>query len=575
MNETILGIHDGHNASVVVLRDGEVVYAVQEERINREKNYFGFPFLALQDAMSYLKLQPSEIDCVAMASKHYPSPYAKSQLLEIYRNSSSLKSQINRYLKKTPAKKVHRTLRRKSRLADVEKAGLDPEKVKFVEHHSCHAAAAYWGSPWRGEEILVLTCDGAGDDICASVNIVSPDGEIKRLSEVKDGDSIGRLYANITFAMGMTPNEHEYKLMGLAPYAYESCIQEVAEEFAKLFKFENNGLSWRRTQGTPHMFHGIKFLNSFIRYRRFDCLAAGLQRHTEDFLIEWVQNCVKATCIKKVALGGGVFMNVKANKRIMELPEIDGLFVFPSCGDETNSVGAAFQAYAEDKQQNGETCDISPIGPLYWGRDFSDEEIKDDVDQFSFSDRVNVTKLDNPDEEVARLLAGGEVVARFQGRMEFGARALGNRSIVANPTNWEVIKVINEMIKKRDFWMPFAPSLMGDLSESYFIKNRSIRAPYMILSFNAISEKVSKVIAAVHPYDYTVRPQEVYADWNPGYYSLISHFKELTGEGIILNTSFNLHGYPIVYKPQDALEVFENSGLNYLSIGSYLISKEK
>jgi carbamoyltransferase len=174
----------------------------------------------------------------------------------------------------------------------------------------------------------------------------------------------------------------------------------------------------------------------------------------------------------------------------------------------------------------------------------------------------------------AELLAKGSVVARFKGRMEFGARALGNRSILANPAVPGVVKIINEMIKCRDFWMPFAPSVLAERSERYFFKPKPVEAPYMILTLDSRPEKREVMAAAIHPYDATGRPQEVYSSWNPDYHRLISHFEQLTGEAIILNTSFNLHGEPVVCSPEDALRVFDISGLEHLAIGSFLLSKK-
>jgi carbamoyltransferase len=570
----VLGIHDGHNASVAVLKDGQIVFAVQEERLNGVKNYFGFPYLAVQDALSYLGIAPSQIDLIAMASHHYPAPLSKDGMMEHYRLSSSPKAWARQVLKGTPAKHIHTHLRRTSRLAEVQKASLDAHRVSFIEHHTCHAAAAYWGSPWRDEKVLVLTCDGAGDELCATVNIAHPRGRLERIAQVNEGDSLGRLYATITFAMGMVPNEHEYKLMGLAPYAPENQAEQVFRKFEKLLEFNGDGLTWHRSKRLPHMFHALDYLNSLMHYHRFDCIAAGLQRFIEEFLIRWIQNCIRITGIRKVALGGGVFMNVKANKAIMELPEVEGLFIFPSCGDETNSIGAAFQAYADHKRQSGDVVNIPCLGPIYWGREFSNDEIGNALGSYSFSNKVRVQQPSDPEKEIAQLLVDGEIVARFNGRMEFGARALGNRSILANPANWDVIKIINEMIKQRDFWMPFAPSILGDFSTDYVLKPRPIRAPYMILCFDAVPDNVESMIAAIHPYDRTVRPQEVYQEWNPEYYRLIACYKELTGEGVILNTSFNLHGYPIVYRPADALRVFDASGLRYLAMGSFLVVKE-
>jgi carbamoyltransferase len=570
----VLGIHDGHNASAVLLEDGRISYAVQEERLNRIKNYQGFPFESVGHLLELSSLRPADIDIVAMASLHYPIPRTREEMLAHYRASTSPKALGIELLKRTPAKKLHRGRRRNQRLADIERAGLDTSRVEFVEHHTCHASAAYWGSPWRGEPVLVMTCDGAGDDISAAVSIAHPDGELERIAHVAEDSSLGGLYATVTFALGLTPNDHEYKLMGLAPYAPTAGAEAVLRQLEGLFSFDEDALGWKRSSGTPHIYHALGDLQKLIAFHRFDSIAAGVQLLVERMLIRWVRAAVRETGLSKVALGGGVFMNVKANKSILELPEIEQLFVFPSCGDETNSIGAAFEVYAQRRRDEGEPVDITPIRDLYWGKSFTLEEIEEQVRAFEFTGPVTIRQEQNIGATVSEFLNRGEVVARCTGRMEFGARALGNRSIMANAGDWRVVKIINEMIKQRDFWMPFAPSILGECASDYLLKPKDVEAPYMILSFDTVPDKIERVIAAVHPYDGTARPQEVYREWNEGYYEVLEGFRAKTGEGVILNTSFNLHGSPIVYSPTDALKVFMDSGLRHLVLGEFVISKE-
>ncbi len=246
----------------------------------------------------------------------------------------------------------------------------------------------------------------------------------------------------------------------------------------------------------------------------------------------------------------------------------------PSCSDETNAIGAAYHVYAQEKLKKHQEIDIKPLGPLYFGNDISQEEIEKTLKNFKFKQKVEQEKIDDIEKKVAELLAQGEIVARAKGRMEFGARSLGNRSILANSSNPKIVNIINEMIKNRDFWMPFTPSVLSSRKDDYYLKSKSMPAPYMIMTFNGRSEKKDKFIAACHPADTTLRPQEVFKDWNPNYWKLLKYYEQLTGEGIILNTSLNIHGYPIVSNAQDALEVFNQSGLKYLALGNYLIWKK-
>ena len=445
---------------------------------------------------------------------------------------------------------------------------VEPEKIEFVEHHLCHASVAYYCGPLSKEDkVLVLTNDGGGDGLCATVNI-GENGKLTRIAQVPVEESIGYLYSMITFILGMVPEEHEYKIMGMAPYASREKSSQVFNKFARIFEFSEDGLTWSRQNGCPPTQYSLNFCKSYFAYDRFDLLCHGVQSFTEDFLVQWVKNCIKKTNIHKVVLSGGVFMNVKANKRIMELPEVESLYISPSCGDESNSMGAACQKYAHELQKNNLPVNIQPLGPLYLGPEFSDEAIEEQLTEQS----LLFDKKGNIEKDVALLLSKGHVVARFKGRMEFGSRALGNRSLLADPVQPGVKKRINEMIKNRDFWMPFAPSMLDYYADKYVVNPKKCAAPYMMLSFDS-TDKLDDFKAATHPYDGTARPQIVEEKWNPDYYKLLQEFEKLTGRGAILNTSFNLHGYPIVCSPEDAIDVFTKSGLEYLAIGNYLVHK--
>jgi carbamoyltransferase len=398
---------------------------------------------------------------------------------------------------------------------------------------------------------------------------VGTKGRIERLHQIPEGDSIGNLYAMVTYLMGMVPLEHEYKLMGLAPYADPKGAEAVFQDLKALVRFDpKNPLVWNRSRSCPETYCSYRFFKTLLDRRRFDWVAGGVQKVTEFVLTEWVRSCLQETGIRRLALGGGVFMNVKANKLIMELPEVQNLFVYPSCGDETNAMGAAYAVYA----QKAGVAGIAPLKDLYWGPDCCDDDLEAILRGFAFKTPVAYERLNPIEPRVAALLAEGKVVARFKGKEEFGARALGNRSILANPSDPAVIRVINEAIKARDFWMPFAASILAERCADYLINPKGVRPPYMILCFDT-SARWTEIQAAVHPFDHTVRPQEVCADWNPSYHALLREFERLTGVGAVLNTSFNLHGEPIVSRPEDALDVFDRSGLTHLAIENWLVWK--
>ncbi len=569
----VLGIHDGHNASVCLIDEGTIRFAIQEERLNRIKNYDGFPYLAFKETLTACNISLDNINCFALASNHLPKHKTKDELLEMYGKSGLFSTKLKYLLKKTPIKAMHRRKRKIERINETAKAGIPRNKIKFVEHHTCHAYAGIWGSHFRKENILVFTNDGAGDDLCATVSIFNREGKFERIQEILAGESIGYLYGLITFILGMVPLEHEYKLMGIAPYAPDYGLVKSYNALKDIYESIGENGIFKRKSGFPHMFTALKKVENLIKFHRFDWISAGIQKLTEDILVTWTKFWIKETGIKKIVLSGGVFLNVKANKLIMELPDVDDLFIFPSCGDETNSIGAAFYVYQSEKIKMDKDVDIQTLKDVYLGGEFNDREIENTLKNYIFKDKIDITYYNDIEKETASLLTKGEIVARIKGRMEFGARALGNRSILANPQNWDTVYRINKIVKKRDFWMPFAPTILGDKAGDYFFKSKPVNAPYMILAFDSNKEKRDKMQAAIHPYDATVRPQEIYEGVNPDYYRLVKYFEEFSGESAILNTSFNLHGHPIVYTPEDAIFVLENSSLKYLALGNFMVTR--
>lgn len=572
----VTGIHLGHNAAAALVEDGKLVFAMQEERLSRVKNQGGLPMLTLDHIVGRAHTPDEDhvSRAVALGGKNLSlcywrrddilrtagsgSPNLVGRAKSLARSNSAISDWVNHRKWNGIAQSIGPIM------------GTSTMPVHGLDHHLCHAASAYFGWGKMNDDVLVLTCDGAGDQICATVNIAR-NGKIRRIAAVNEGHSIGALYGKITFLSGMVPMEHEYKLMGLAPYAEKAReSQAISEGFEAVFSFDRgNPMVWSRADSCPPLQYSADFLSNMLRRKRFDHIAGGVQLFVERFLVRWVQNCIAETGIRKLALSGGVFMNVKANQKILNLPEVEELFVFPSCGDETNSIGAAWLL---DQQLTRKIPE--KLGPFYLGSEYSGAQIEHALRSYKFKSKVESKFEGEIERSTAELLAKGKVVARFKGRMEFGARALGNRSILANPAVPGVVKIINEMIKCRDFWMPFAPSVLAERSERYFHKPKPVEAPYMILTLDSRPEKRDAMTAAIHPYDATGRPQEVYESWNPDYHRLISHFEQITGEAIILNTSFNLHGEPVVCSPEDALRVFDISGLEYLALGDFLLSKK-
>jgi carbamoyltransferase len=570
----ILGISDTHNAAACLVNDGVVVAARQEERITRVKNEHRFPVGAIDWLLESTRTRVDDVDVVALSTFYVGRPYTRDELMQWFEALDTVRTRIHRLVRRTPVMTLQKKRRRAERMAALEGLGFDRDRVAVVEHHTCHAAAAYHGSSWKNEPVLILTLDGEGDGICGSVR-TARDGRMEApIATIASADSIGALYTLTTHLLGMVPLEHEYKVMGLAPYAAADKAERSCEALRDLFEFSGpHGLSWRRSNGWPDLFFARPQLEAAMRFQRFDWIAAGLQRFLEEHVSEWVRRAVAVTGIRRVALSGGVFMNVKLNKVISELPEVVDVFVFPSCGDETNSMGAAWYARERIRAGNGLPSAIPAVGPVYWGPEPKVERDGPELSRLR-AGGFAITEPTDIEDAVAELLASGEVVARAKGREEFGARALGNRSILADPTRPAVVKVINDMIKNRDFWMPFAPAMLAEESDKYIKNPKRLFAPYMIMAFDS-TERVDEYPAGVHPYDLTARPQMVTEEHNPGFHHLLRCFQQRTGRAVILNTSFNLHGFPIVSSGEDAIDVLENSGLQHLALGQFLISKPR
>ncbi len=371
------------------------------------------------------------------------------------------------------------------------------------------------------------------------------------------------MYRYATLLLGMKPAEHEFKVMGLAPYADKKYTKKAYNVYAETLQV--SGIDFKyKIQPKDNFFY---FKNK-LEGERFDNIAYAIQIRTEELLVEWIRNGIKETGIKNVIFSGGVAQNIKANKKILELKEVKSLSVPPGPFDESLSIGAAFKTYVEDCK-NPQRNFQDP----YLGKNYSKEYIKKFLNKHKAKNKYQVFEVD--ESYIARLLKKGEIIGWFSGRMEFGSRALGSRSIIANAGDMSTIKKINDQVKKRDFWMPFAPSILYDRANDYIVNPKNINAKWMTLGFDSTDLAKKEIPASLHPYDQTLRPNLVDENDNNEYYSLIKEFEKITGVGAILNTSFNLHGEPVVESPDDAFSTFVRSGLNSLYMSGWLIQKNK
>lgn len=563
----ILGIHDGHNSAACLLENGRVAYAAQEERFTYVKNQGGFPVRTVDRILAEYPLD--SIDEVVFAGAYMGNfDWSREATVADYRASSSGRNIARQWLKQIPlVADLYRRRVNVTRSGHVHPA-LGGRAHKNVDHHHCHAASAYYGRGEHDRKILVITADGEGDFRSGSVYLGEA-GRMQPLLSLPYRDSLGRIYSYMTYLYNMVPYEHEYKIMGLAPYCNDrKRIARCKEDLRQVLGFASDeALTWSYRGRYPSIQSAGRELQSIYAAHRFDVMSAGLQEYTEELLVEWVRRLVRHTGIADVALSGGVFMNVKANMMIAKDAGVRSVYVFPSCGDETNCFGAAFQTH---QQLTGEPP--QPLASLYVG----DEVVTDAAaleplraKGYSVADHGELIER-----EVATLLARGEIVGRVGGAMEFGARSLGNRAILANPSDRHVLRTVNEMIKGRDFWMPFAPSVLRQDLGNYFHADAPVcDYEYMIFTAESRPEQREYAQCALHPYDFTGRPQAVDAQVNPRYAEMLSHYKSLTGESLVLNTSYNLPGYPMVRDQEQALDVFEKSGLQHLALDRHLISK--
>ncbi len=587
----IIGLNTSHTATACLLKDGKIIACVSEERLTRVKIQAGIPYLAIKDCLRIAGLEIDDVDYIVLNYKD-PKVHAgfsaftgekaktvtddnlsnKQQMLSVFWHLKEkmltlipyLKYPMDYLLKYYYSIFIDPTLDKKVKDEMSKNLGIPTSKIIKAEHHDSHVYSAYFGSSFdKTVPTLIFTLDSMGDGICATVSI-GQNGSIKRIARSLSGASIGDLYTQTTAYLGMKLGEHEYKVMGLAPYANRKHFEPLLEKLRKVV-WINKNLSFE-TVVHSHMFYQI--LPKLYAYQRFDNIAGALQSLTEEVLCQWIDNAISKTGISQIVCAGGVFMNVKMNQKVLELPSVKKLFIVPSAADESTALGSAYWAHAT----KANWLEIEPIDSLYLGGEFSQKEIDQALKKTKYQGyKKEIVK--DLEKKVAALLAKGEIVARFSGRMEFGARSLGNRSILAHPSRLEVISEINDQIKSRDFWMPFAPSILNEDKDKYFINRKQMEAPYMIITFDSTPQGEDQLKAAMHQYDHTLRPQIVTPTSNSSYYKLIKEFKNLTGIGGVLNTSFNLHGFPVVYTPEDALGVFKDSGLKYLALGPFLVSK--
>lgn len=591
----ILGIGMGDIGSAAVMVDGEIVASMCEERFNQIKNYDTWPAVAIEECLKQAGVEAKDVDYVAwggvddynpdMFLTHrycgmsvedmvreqdefwYPSIYKGEQpeYLKLFGDRVDLEQFPGpKYLKaiaEEPSyeKRFAMLQDLRMRLPEIQ-LGITSDKYVHLNHHQCHAAYAYDAVPHDSDRMLVFTMDGFGDGENATVSIIDRD-KIEKLYGTAEF-TVGRLYRNCTLLLGMKMMEHEFKVMGLAPYSKPYHSDAPYAVYANTLQVD--GLDVRFNERPTDSYFYFK---DRLKSMRFDGIAGGLQRFLEDRLCDWFNNWMEHTGIRDVGYAGGVAMNVKANMSIMDRCSPNEFIVPGTASDESQAIGAC---YLLARQKGIAT---KPLANMFLGTEVTASEGRREADKHAGSGEYDIT--DAGDERVAGLLTQGKIIGRCAGRMEFGARALGNRSIMADPRNPGIVRVINDKIKARDFWMPFAPSILDERKEVYIEAHPGANYNYMSLGAETTIAGKEALAAALHPADDTCRPNVVRSDHNPGYHSLISAFERVSGVGGILNTSLNIHGYPIVRTGAEALDVLARTDLDGMVVGETLFMKKE
>ncbi|MAF20619.1 MAG: carbamoyltransferase [Parcubacteria group bacterium] len=600
----ILGIHDGHCASACLLSDEKIIAWVQEERFTREKNIIDFPRKSIESCLEIAGVKGEEIDAVAIATVSFDPNVIRVKRESSFSIEDWIKEQDEYWypifyenkppgsfylnLKKNekfaklsthyPIEEIDCTLpvpERSRQFGEMRREftasflGVDLEKVKLIDHHTCHAMYAFYASPIRNKKVAILTNDGGGDGANGTVWLKDAGLPLMEINR-NNCSNLGRVYRYITLLLGMKTAEHEYKVMGLAPYATVREVEKSWSAFKDMFKIKNN-LIVPKLKTKDLYFHFKKVLTG----HRFDGIAGAVQRMVEKITLDWFEEISKNFGISHFCYSGGVAMNVKLNGLLAMQPFVKSLQVPPSGGDESLSLGASYALLEKHFVDNGKDPDnIPPIESIYLGPDIDSDDLEQSCEEAEKSDDFGVINNVTP-QIIAGKLAKGEVIARCSGRMEFGQRALGNRSIFADPRDATIVDRINQKIKYRDFWMPFAPMVLDTDFERYFDKPDFSDSRFMMVALPATVEGIKSISGGLHDFDKTGRPQVLTPGQNSTVYEMLIAFKELTGVGGVINTSFNLHGEPIVCSPVDALHTLKNSFLDGVWMDDILIYRKK
>mgnify|MGYP000167298416 FL=1 len=594
--KSILGISAFyHDSAACLIKDGEIIVAAQEERFTRKKHDPNYPKNAIEFVLNYSNLKLSKVDQIVFFEK----PFLKfERLLETYvafapKGFVSFSKAMPLWIKE----KLFQKNLLFNKLKEQDKNYKSDENMFFSDHHLSHAASAFFPSPF--EEAVVLTADGVGEWATTTV-AVGKGNELDIKKEIQFPHSLGLLYSAFTYYTGFKVNSGEYKLMGLAPYgnpSYEDKIKELIDikddgSFKLNQKYFNYATGLTMTNDHFHNLFGLKPRdpkNERLTQFHMD-IASSIQKVTEEIMIKLAKAIRNEYGIKNLCLAGGVALNCVANGKILKEKIFDNIWIQPAAGDAGGSLGAALVLWYNDQGNKRIINPDDDMAGSYLGSEFSQDQIEEELK--SLGADYEVVNYEDLIDQTSDYLSKEKAIGWFQGRMEFGPRALGGRSILGDPRSDKMQKNLNLKVKYRESFRPFAPSVLKeDLSDWFDI---NVDSPYMLLvadinldkqiqmsdeqkklfGIDKLNIKRSEIPAVTHV-DYSARIQTVDKKYNKYYYDLIAKFKEKTGCPVVVNTSFNVRGEPIVSTPSDAFNCFMGTELDYLVIGNCILDKTK
>jgi len=584
-----------HDSAATILVDGKIIAAAQEERFTRKKHDSSYPFNAIEFVLNYAKIKLNDVDQIIFFEK----PFLKfERLLETY--VAFAPSGFKSFCKAMPIWLKEKLYQKKLLFSELKKHDgdfKDDKKIYFSEHHLSHAASAFFPSPFK--EAIILTADGVGEWATTTVAIGKNNNlDIKK--EIHFPHSLGLLYSAFTYYIGFKVNSGEYKLMGLAPYGtpiYEDKIKsnliDIKEDgtFHLEQSYFNYATGLTMTNKKFHNLFGQKPRDSKVdKLKQFHMdIASSIQKVTEDIMIKLAKSLKKEFNISNLCLAGGVALNCVANGKILKEKIFDNIWIQPAAGDAGGSLGAALALWHIEQNNPRKVNLTDDMQGSFLGPEYTQKEIEEQLGIIGA--KYKTLDEDVLIEKVANDISNGKAIGWFQGRMEFGPRALGNRSILGDPRSSEMQKNLNLKVKYRESFRPFAPSILKSDLKDWFDIN--VDSPYMLMVANINKNKIIEMneeqkklfgidklnikrseIPAVTHVDYSARIQTVHEETNQKYFKLIKEFKEKTNCPVIVNTSFNVRGEPIVNTPLDAFNCFMGTELDKLVIGNCYLDKK-